>query len=91
MADKVPQPVMDAEFEVVKGPLRAGDHHPRHKGWRFLALYDRQGDPLFYNKLHDPGWWYRSIARWLAIALLAFVGLLGVLVLISGLFFGGFR
>ena len=85
------QVVTDAEFSVVRGPYRQGEKRRKRTGWAFTGLYNREGDPLFYNKLHDPGWWYRSIARWLWIAIAATVGSLLLAMLIGGLFFGAFR
>lgn len=51
----------DAEFEVIDGPPRIGDPHPRLRGWRYAGV-DTYGRPLW----RSPGW-----PRWkLALAMI---------------------
>jgi hypothetical protein len=50
--------VIDADFELVSGPLRAGDEHPVRKGWYLTDRLDRFGNQLWYK---PPG----PISRWI--------------------------
>lgn len=49
---------VDAEFEVVSGPLRVGDEHPVRKGWYLTDKIGRRGEPLWFK---PPG----PISRWI--------------------------
>ena len=46
--------VTDADFVVVRGPYRSGEAHRARRGWVFTGYYDLCGEPLFYNRRHDP-------------------------------------
>lgn len=49
-------PILDAEFEVVAGPMRVGDPHRTRKDWYFTGRYNAEGDPYF---IRGAGWWRR--------------------------------
>lgn len=65
------KPFIDAEFEVVSGPYRAGDRHRARRSWTFTGRFDSAGFPLFYNKRLDV-LWYLALAergaRWILVA-----------------------
>lgn len=65
------QKVIDAEFEVVGGPLRVGDEHPTVKGWYWTGRYDRKGVGLWYKPPGLISRWVRKIALWLYLAMMA--------------------
>jgi hypothetical protein len=44
-----PKGFIDAEFEVVDGPVRIGDPHPFLKRWIYWGP-DHHGRPLWYRK-----------------------------------------
>lgn len=75
MASPAPQ-ITDAEFRVVRGPYRAGDESPRHKGWYFIGRFNAQGDPLFIRK-PKPYWrTFQGLVLTGAAVFLVMVGLL---------------
>lgn len=39
--------IIDAKFDVVRGPGRIGQRHATRRGWYFTGKYDHNGDPLF--------------------------------------------
>lgn len=83
-------PVLDVQFEVVRGPLKQGDRHPKRRSWIFTGYYDRRGDPLFYSNLYDARWYMRIVSR-LLWTLISAIGALMVLALIGALISGFFR
>lgn len=62
---------IDAEFEVVSGPLRVGDEHPIRKGWFLTDKVGRHGEPLWYK---PPG----PVSRWIRR-----IGVIGYLALMA--------
>lgn len=80
--------IIDAEFEVVRGPARPGTPHATRKGWYFTGKYDANGDPLFIV------WWLllmEAVGGTLALLFgLAALGL-GSLVAIGMVFSLGFE
>lgn len=64
---------IDADFEVVSGPLRIGEEHPKRRGWRFTGRYDKQGHPLFYSRVRDLRVWMGGITAigWTLVVLVA--------------------
>lgn len=70
--------VIDAEFEVVGGPLRVGDEHPTQKGWYLTDQVDRHGNVLWYKPPSTFSKWVRRVAA--ALFCLAMgLGILGAL------------
>lgn len=81
MASPAPQ-ITDAEFQVVRGPYRAGDESPRYKGWYFTGRFNGDGDPLFIRK---PVPYWRSF-QGLVFAGIGIFLLLFVAVGVAGIF-----
>ena len=52
----MPAEWIDAEFEVVEAPLRAGDRHPTRCRWRYTGRNDAWGRPLWYRPPVFHGW-----------------------------------
>ena len=74
---------IDAEFEVVSGPLRAGDEHPIRKGWYLTDKLDRKGNALWYK---PPG----TISKWIRrIGIGVYLGLMGIGMLAVALYGDG--
>lgn len=53
---------VDAEFEVVSGPLRVGDEHPIRKGWYLTDKIGRKGEVLWYKPPSTFSKWVRRVA-----------------------------
>ena len=70
--------VIDADFEVVSGPLRVGDEHPTQKGWFLTDQVDRRGRPLWYKPPHV-AWKIIRTACWVIVGLLVLLACVGVL------------
>lgn len=70
--------VIDAEFEVVGGPLRVGDEHPIRKGWYLTDQVDRHGNRLWYKPPSTFSRWVRRVALVLFCLMMA-AGILGAL------------
>ncbi|MET3526183.1 hypothetical protein [Phenylobacterium koreense] len=69
--------VIDAEFEVVGGPLRVGDEHPTQKGWYLTDKVDRHGNTLWYKPPSAFSRWVRRVALVLFCLAMA-LGILGM-------------
>jgi hypothetical protein len=80
---KAEQAIIDAEFEVISGPLRQGDRHPKRRSWIFTGRYDAAGDPLFYNRLLDVGWWMGVGQRICAWAVGIMLGALAIMLAVA--------
>lgn len=66
---KTARRVIDADFEFVSGPMRAGDEHPTRKGWFLTDIY-RKGVRQWYR---PPG----LISRWIRrIAIVLWLGMI---------------
>ncbi|MDZ4052412.1 MAG: hypothetical protein U1A07_19135 [Phenylobacterium sp.] len=75
------QKIIDAEFEVVRGPPKIGEAHPSRPGWYFTGNFDAEGHPLF------KAWWLRAFdnvfaASTLTIAVLAAIPLIALILLV---------
>ena len=70
--------IIDADFEVVSGPLRVGDEHPTRKGWYLTDKVSRKGEALWYKPPSAPSKWIRRVALAL-FALLMALGILGAI------------
>lgn len=62
--------IIDAEFEVVGGPLRVGDEHPIQKGWYLTDKVGRDGNALWYKPPGPVSVWVRRIAWVIYIGLM---------------------
>jgi hypothetical protein len=40
---------IDADFEIVSGPYRVGDRHPRKRRWRYTGHHGADGVVLWYR------------------------------------------
>lgn len=63
--------IIDADFEVVSGPLRVGDEHPIRKGWYLTDKVGRQGEPLWYQPPSTFSKWVRRSAWVIYLGLMA--------------------
>jgi hypothetical protein len=45
----VKEKIIDAEYELVSGPLRPGDEHPVRKGWYYTGRWNTGGQALWYR------------------------------------------
>lgn len=70
--------IIDADFEVVSGPLRVGDEHPIQKGWYLTDKVGRSGEPLWYKPPSTFSRWVRRAAL-ILFGLLMALGILGAL------------
>lgn len=64
--------IIDAEFEVVRGPPKIGERHPTRRGWYFTGDYDPYGTPLF------KAWWLVAFERVFAAVTLGVVVLTAI-------------
>ena len=83
-----PREYTEAEFLVVRGPLRAGERHPRRRAWQFTGRYNDDGHPLFYNRWRDGRFVYGGIAKGLALLVAAAVLLLVIAITCAAVFAG---
>lgn len=74
--------IIDAEFEVIGGPLRVGDEHPTKRGWFLTDQVDRHGNTLWYKPPSTFSKWVRQVA------LIMFLGMMGF-TLLTTILFGG--
>lgn len=70
--------IIDADFEVVSGPLRVGDEHPIRKGWYLTDKLGKRGEPLWYQPPSPASKWVRRIAL-ILFGLMMAAGILGAL------------
>lgn len=76
---RMPKTWIDAEFEVVSGPMRAGDPHPLRKRWIYVGV-DAHGRPLWYRPPHLNRYQFA-----LAVVVAAFLGWVALIVVVVAL------
>lgn len=60
--------VIDADYEVISGPLRVGDEHPTRKGWYLTDQVGADGNALWFKPPGPFSRWIRRIAIFIWIA-----------------------
>jgi len=70
--------IIDADFEVVSGPLRVGDEHPIRKGWYLTDKVGRKGEVLWYKPPSTFSKWVRRMAWVIYLGLMAFAVIVGL-------------